>query len=197
MKKPVKTLVFLTTFLSLFATCAYSQLKLPLVKGIGNDIKKIIGDFPNHFSHFTGEVLQEDVQTTSYACTFNAAGAENTTITRYSAKANNMYSWQAEMLTTEEFNKAKQRFRTLFNELNNLAVSAGPSAGGQLQGVFESPVEEKKFTSVIFSVKTGDETLKKLKTELLLEFSEPMEWKVKVLVYDREREDNERGREKE
>jgi len=196
MKKSVKTLVLITTSFLIFGY-ARAQLKLLPGGGIGSDIKKVVTAYPNHFSSITGDQIEEDLQSASYECTFNAAGAEKTTISRYSAKANNVYSWQALMLTSEDFDKARQKFRALYNQLNNLSVSTGPSAGGNLQGTYESPAEEKKFTSVVFSIKTGDETLRKVKVELSIEFYEPMEWRVKVLVYDREREDNERGREKE
>lgn len=61
-----------------------------------------------------------------------------------------------------------------------------------LKGIYESPVEEKKFASVLFSFDNADESLKKLRVEVMLE-ADQMEWKVKVLVYDRDREDDERG----
>ena len=62
----------------------------------------------------------------------------------------------------------------------------------RLEGRYEEPAEEKKFTSVIFSFDTDDEAMKKLKVEIVMLY-EPMDWKIKVLVYDRDREDDERG----
>ncbi len=91
------------------------------------------------------------------------------------------------MLTTENFEDAKKKFKTLYTQLNNLSVKTM-----HLSGVYESPVEEKKFSSVLFSFDPADESLKKLKVELVIE-AEGMDWKVKVLVYDRDRNDDERG----
>lgn len=38
-----------------------------------------------------------------------------------------------------------------------------------------------------------NEAAVKLKIEISMQFIEPMEWKVRLMVYDRDREDNERG----
>ena len=62
----------------------------------------------------------------------------------------------------------------------------------RLKGEYESPVEQKKFASVVLSFDPADESLKKLKVEIVME-AEQMEWKIKVLVYDRDHEDDERG----
>ncbi|HRF16703.1 MAG TPA: hypothetical protein PK977_00995, partial [Chitinophagaceae bacterium] len=80
-----------------------------------------------------------------------------------------------------------------FNQLNNLSVRFADNKSLHLKGKFEEPKEEMKFTSVLFSPEPGQEFLKKLKVEITMQAVEPMEWKVKLLIYDREREDEERG----
>ena len=136
-----------------------------------------------------GELIIEHPQSADYACNFKIAGAEEATVTKYSAKRQDIASWQATMITTEDFEEAKKKFHSIYNQLNNISIQAG-STNDKLKGKFELPVEEKKFTSVILSPQK--ESLKKLKVEIVMLY-EPMEWKIKVLVYDREREDNERG----
>jgi hypothetical protein len=153
----------------------------------------VIGEYPSRFTNLLGEMIIENPQSTEYKCNFAVNGAEETTITRYSSSANNVYSWQALMLTTDNFEKAKQKFRTLFNQLNNLDVKPGGSKSYHLKGNYEPPVEEKKFASVVFTFSPDEEGLNKLKAEISLQY-ELTEWKVKVLVYDREREDGERGK---
>ena len=194
MKKTVKALVFIT-ITALFLNNAAAQLKLPVINGVTNDVKKVIEDYPNHFASLIGEVIIQNPQSTDYQCTFNAHGAEQTTITRYSAKKE-MYSWQALMLTTENFDKAKQKFKSLFSQLNNLSIRLGHQAS-RLNGEYESPDEKKKFASVLFSFDPPNETLGKLKVEITLEVHEPMQWQVKIIIYDREKEDNEKGKEEE
>ena len=191
MKKSVKPLVLLT-IAALFFNFLSAQLKLPVVNGFANDVKKVIEDYPNRFVNLMGEIMSENTQSTDYRCNFKVNGAEETFITRYSAKKE-VCSWQALMLTTDNFEKAKQKFKSLYNQLNNMSVSLG-AANFRLKGKYESQEEEKKFGSVLFSFEPASEATKKLKIEISMQFYEPMEWKVKVLVYDREREDDERGK---
>lgn len=192
MTKSVKTLAFITIS-ALLTSQSVAQLKLPLVDGIGPDVKKVIQDYPNQFSNLKGEVITQNPQSTDYACNFKVSGAEEATITQYSAANKyNICSWQALMLTTEEFEEAKKKFRSLYVQLNNLSTKMEEGVYLRLKADYETPVEEKKFTSVVFAVDNGGTTLKKLKVELTMQY-ELLEWKVKVLVYEKEREDNERG----
>ena len=191
MKKHVKALVLITNFL-LLAFYPEAQLKLPAVNAIANDVKKVIEDYPNRFINLMGEVISENPQSTDYQCNFKVNGAEESFITRYSAKKE-VCSWQAIMLTTENFEKAKQKFKTLYNQLNNLSVDIGNAKNIHLKGKYEAPEEKKKFTSVVFDAEPSATHVSKFKMELTLQFHAPMEWKVKVLVYDRDREDAERG----
>jgi hypothetical protein len=195
MTKSVKTLV-LITIASLVFNYSNAQLKLPAINGVGNDVKKVIEDYPNRFINLMGEVIKENTQSTDYQCNFKVNGAEESFVTRYSAKKE-VCSWQALMLTTQSFDKARQKFKALFNQLNNLSLNTGGGKNVHLKGNFEAPEETKKFTSVIFSIEPELEATQKLKIEISMTFHSPMEWEVKVLVYDREREDDERGQTKE
>jgi len=122
MKKSVKTLAFITIAAFLSITTA-AQLKLPVVNGIGPDIKKVIQDYPNQFSNIKGEVINQNPQSTDYACNVKVNGAEEVSITQYSAnKKYPITSWQAVMLTTDDFEDAKKKFKSLFNQLNNLSA---------------------------------------------------------------------------
>ena len=192
MRKSVKSLVLLT-IVTLFYGSVNAQLKLPGVSGVGNDVKKVIEDYPNRFINLMGEIIAENPQSTDYRCNFKVNGAEEAVITRYSAKKE-VCSWKARMLTTESFEKARQKFKTLFNQLNNLSVDMGGGKNFHLKGKYEIPQEAKKFASVLFSFEPAIEAVKKLKVEISLQFVEPMEWRVVVLVYDRDREDDERGK---
>jgi hypothetical protein len=186
MKKSVKSLVLITIAVLLFNN-SKAQIKLPVLNGVANDVKKAIDDHPNHFANLKGEMISQTTQTIEYECTFNANGAEETTITKYSSKKE-VYSWQALMLTTESFDKARQKFKSLFNQLNNLSVKIGEQ-NYKLKGDYEQPTENKKFASVILSAGADN----KLKVEISLQAYEPMEWKVKIIIYDTEREDDEKG----
>lgn len=195
MKKSVKSLVLITISAFLF-NATMAQLKLPAINGVAPDVKKVIEDYPNRFINLMGEVKTENAQSTDYECNFKVSGAEEVIITRYSAKKE-VCSWEAVMLTTENFEKAKQKFKSLYNQLNNLGVNLGAVKNYHLKGKYEAPQESMKFTSVVFSFDPETDPVKKIKVEVVMQYHAPMEWKVKVLVYDREREDEERGQVKE
>ena len=185
MHSTVKTLALLGIFF--ISTIALNaQLKIPGNTNITSDIKKVIEDYPNHFANLLGEVIISNPQSTDYRCNFKINGSEECTITRYSGKKNPA-SWQAVMLTTDDFDEAKKKFKSVFSQLNNLAFHSM-----HLKGQFESPVEEKKFTSIAFTFSPSEESVSKLQVELLME-SELLEWKIKILIYDRDRSDSERG----
>lgn len=174
--------IFTISLFSLFN--AHSQIKItPGNKALLNDLRKVIDDYPNQFANIRGELMVQNPQSADYRCNFIMNTAEQCFITRYSDDKRNICSWQACLLTTEEFEDAAKKFRTLFAQLNNTNIS-----GGRLRGAYEIPAEEKNFTSVLFSFDSNDELLKKLKIELVVE-NELLEWKVKILVYDREQEE--------
>lgn len=192
MTKPVKTLVLITSLLS-SVLVTRAQLKLPVMSAVAADLRKVIGDYPNRFINLMGEVIGEHPQSTDYQCNFKVNGAEQCTITRYSAKKE-VCSFEALMMTTEDFEKAKQKFRGLYNQLNNLSADLGATQHVRFKAPYVSPDEKLKFTSIVFNPEPATDAALRLKVELVLQYVEPMEWKVKVLVYDREREDAESGK---
>jgi hypothetical protein len=189
MKNNVKLLALITLFSSL---SGLAQFKISAPNGFANDLKKIITSFPDHFSDYRGELIITDHQSTDYTCNLKVTTAEETKITTYSGKKQ-IWSWQAIMLSTESFDKAKQKFHFLFNQLNNLSINGD----FRLSGKYEAPEEEKSFTSVIFEPIAAKEGWEKIRVELLMEFFSPMEWKIKVTVFDRDREDFEEGEKRE
>lgn len=195
MKKTVKSLVLITILAFTFSTTK-AQLKLPAINGMATDLKKVVEDYPNRFINLMGEVKAQNAQSTDYECNFKVNGAEESFITRYSSKKE-ICSWEALMLTTENFEKAKQKFKSLYNQLNNLGVNPGGEKNYHLKGKYEAPQESAKFTSVLFSLDPDNDYVNKIRIELVMQYHAPMEWKVRVLVYDRDREDEERGNIKE
>jgi len=150
MLKSVKSLVLITIMAFLFHS-SNAQLRLPVISGgVGSDVKKVIEDYPNRFINLMGEMLVENTQATDYQCNFAVNGAEEAIVTRYSAKKE-ICSWQALMLTTDDFEKAKQKFKALYNQLNNLSVGIGTIKNFHLKGKYEATDEKKKFTTVLFS----------------------------------------------
>ncbi len=190
MQKSVKALVLITSLL-VYCVSVTAQLKVPVINGIAPDIKKVIADYPARFGNLTGDVITENPQSVEYACNFSFTGAEHSFITRFSAENKKICSFEALMLTTESFDKAKQKFHSLCSQLNNLVVSTGVGGSFKLKGDYEAPKDGIQFTSVIYSP-DHTSTSGRLRVEVSL-VAEVTEWKVKLLVYDYEKEDNEQG----
>lgn len=187
---------FLFLCLSVFSVSADAQLKSPFSKGrsLAQDVEKILDDYPNHFKSFTGEIISENPQSTDYVCTFTPEGAEECVITQYSAGGRRtVVAWRAVMLTTENFEDARKKFRQIYSALNNKKVSIRLNPYNlKADTPYEQPTEEKDFNSVIFKLDPNDDRYGHLRVEISLQ-AVLMEWKLSVLVYERDRADNERG----
>lgn len=192
MNQAVKPLALITIAILLIQPCISAQLRLPIANSIASDLKKVIEDYPNHFMNLQGELLIEHAQSADYACNFKVAGAEQASVTIYSSVGKKVASWQALLLTTEDFEEARKKYRSIYGQLQQMHLTMADGHSILLKGHYEEPVEERKFTSTLFSCGQKDDSPCKLKVEIIMSY-EPMEWKVKLLVYDRDREDHERG----
>ena len=191
MKKTVKFLLPLFVVSTLFHS-VNAQLRLPLANALASDIRKVIRDYPHQFSSLQGPVIEENPQTTSYECTFKVAGAENSSITRYSASNKKVYSWQALMLTTDDFEKAKEKVHALYRQFNQLGVKMDYGETFYLGGKYVAPVEEKRFNVVTLMFENPDRNTYKMRLEISMQY-ELLEWNGRILIYEHERDDDEQG----
>jgi hypothetical protein len=182
----------LALVLVLFSAQINAQLKLPFTNNdLRTSLQKVVADFPKELSSIKGEVVAEDPQTVQYASLLKFQGAEENTITKYNS-SKPIYSWQAVLLTTEDFEDAAKKYKWLCNQLKVMTLNLGNNYTFSLSGKYEAPDENKKFSSSIFQLTPAAIHLPKLKIEADMQFYFP-EWKVNLLVYQKEREDNERG----
>ena len=147
-------------------------------------IQKVINDYPNHFKNIKGTVLVENPQTTDYTSTVQIPGSVNTVITKYSSNEEvEIYSWKCVMLESEEFELVSKKYKEIFNEMKNSIIKLDGNKPFILNGTYEEPTQEKRYTSSSFALVPASGNLKNLKVELTLEFL-ITEWKVSLLVYD-------------
>jgi len=168
---------------------ATAQLKLPLNNGFRTDIQKVVEAFPQQFAPIRGEVLMENPQTVEYASTVRPSGAQETMIVKYSSMLKPVYSWQSVLLATEDYDEAVKKYKWTFNQLKGMNVKYVADLY-TLRGTYEQPDESRKFTTSILTPANPPMALKKLKVEVSMQFEFP-EWKVSVIVYEKEREDTE------
>ncbi len=193
MKMKTKQLLFVSAsfFLSLFS---HAQFKLPGATNpdLRNALEKVIGDFPKEFANLKGEVLNNNPQTVEYASLLPFKTAEQNTITKYSGKQP-IYSWQAQMLTCEDFEAAAKKYKALYGQLKNTTITLNRDYTYGLASVYDAPDETRKFSSSIFTLQPNASNLSKVKVELSMQYEFP-EWKIYLIVYQKEREDADRGK---
>lgn len=181
----------------IFAASAHAQLRLP---GLSNSdvrqaLEKVIADYPKDFATLKGEVLHNNPQTVEYASLLQFKSSEKNTIIQYSGKEP-VYSWQAQMFTTEEFTEVEKKYKSLYKDLRAISLTLNRDYSYRLEGNYDAPSESRKFASSVFRLVPGATNLPKVKVELSLQY-ELMEWKIYLSVYQKEREDDERGKVKE
>lgn len=180
-----------TTLAGLLFLSAMKAQLVPVKNSFQSDLAKVIGDYPAHFKNLAGEHIVGNPQAAEYACMQSVQEALTCKVIKHSSVTKEIFSWQAEMLHTEDFEEAAKKFQLLYNSIQNLTVDADGSFA-VMKGSYVQPAESMKFTSVVFKPGEKKSAFKNLKVELLME-AEMLEWVVKVLVYEKEREDNERG----
>jgi hypothetical protein len=178
------------------ATVAKSQVKFPVTNNdLRTNLQKIIIDFPHEFATLKGDTLADNPQTIEFASLLDFKGAMDNSITQYKS-ARPIYSWQAILLDTEDFEEASNKYNWLFAQLKVMTVNLEGGYSFTLSGDYDRPDESRKFSSSIFKLTPNTVNMPKLKIEASLQFEFP-QWKVSLLVYEKEREDNERGELKE
>ena len=174
------------------AIAAQSQLvKLPINNAFRTDVQKVVEEYPHQFTSIRGEVVNKNPQTVEYASLLIPDGAQESVITKYSSRQKPIYSWQAVMLTTEDYETAVKKYKWLFNQLKGLNVKYVADLY-TLRGEYEVPDESRKFTVSTLVLSHPPTPFRKLKVDVSMTFEFP-EWKVSMLVYEKEKEDDERG----
>ena len=175
----------------LFVVSTTAQI-VPIRNSLQTDIAKVISDYPNGFRNISGDQLMDNPQSVEFESKVLLKEAIRCRVFKYSAATKDIYSWEAEMLKTDDFDEASKKFRAIYNSIQSLSVSVN-GANAVFKADFVKPSEEIKFTTIVFDAGDKFPELKHLKVALLLE-SEIMERVVKIQVYERERDDKERGR---
>ena len=189
MKYKRTKLIAMGTLLLLNHTNA--QLKLPINNALRSDVQKLVAEFPHGFQSIKGDELAINPQTVEYASLLKIDKSEACSIIRYSSNSKPVYSWHAVMLSTEDFEEAAKKYKWIFNQLKGMNVTYTVDKY-TLKGTFEEPEESRKFMTSVLTVIAPPSPLQKLKIEVAMNFEFP-EWKVTLDVFEKEKDDAERG----
>ena len=146
-------------------------------------LEKVIQDYPNHFYNIKGDLISQAVQSSRYKSTLQLPGAESTVITISSGSQGS--DWSCVVLETKNFAEARERFATIYGQLSNSIITAGGQKTFILSGQYETPVEERKATCIVFTLLPGVGDLKKLKVELVMRQVQNG-WKIELSVDDKD-----------
>lgn len=187
MKTKQPTLVVAAVFLC--SLTAQAQLRIPVPTAFRSDVQKVVADFPSQFASLRGEVRITNPQTVEYASRLQVDKAEDCIITRYSSNTKPIYSLQALMLSTENFEEAEKKYHWLFTQLKGMNIKYVVDQY-TLYGTYDAPAEERKFVTSTLAVAHAPEALEKLRIEVSMQFEFP-EWKVALTVFEKEKNDEE------
>ncbi|HEX7458327.1 MAG TPA: hypothetical protein VF301_07825 [Ginsengibacter sp.] len=180
--KKLFTLIFIFSTFHLFA-----QNKLPLLKvsnTIKPDIEKVARDHYDHFYNIKGEKISETESTIEYQSKITPQGSLESTITEIKS-LHNVYSWQAIMLNTDEYEKAVEKYKQIYHQLNGASFIMHDNKSWKFKGLYDTPDDDRSFASSILEPDVNEKVLQRLKIEIALNYNMP-EWTVKVLVYEKE-----------
>ncbi|MFL5807957.1 MAG: hypothetical protein ACJ749_00470 [Flavisolibacter sp.] len=184
-----KWLAFIGLMLSIQG---HAQVKLPVTSNeLRTNLTRVVEAFPSHFSNLRGDTLIENPQTIEFASLLDFKTARENSITQYKS-AKPIYSWQAVFTSTEEFDEAVKKYKWLYNQLKVMTITVDNGYSFTMSGDYDAPDESRKFSSSIFKLTPNASSMPKLKIEVSMQFEFP-EWKVSLLVYEKEREDDETG----
>ena len=181
----------LTATLAFILSITLSAQVVPIKNSLQTDIAKVISDYPNVFRNISGDRIVENPQTIEFDSRILLKDAVKCRVIKYSSNVKDIYSWEAEMLKTDDFEEISKKFRSIYNSLQHLSVNVN-GTNAVFKADYVKPTESIKFTTIVFDA--GDKTpeLKNLKIALLLE-TEMLDWVIKIQVYEKERDDKDKG----
>ena len=180
--KKLTTLIFTISTFTVFA-----QNKIPLLKvsnTIKPDIEKVATDYYNHFNNIKGEQIDETQNTIEYQSKVLPKGALESSITQIKGLYN-VYSWQAVMLNTDDFEKAVEKYKQIYQQLDGASFIMHDRKAWKFKGSYDTPDNARSFASSILEPDLDDKVLQRLKIEVALNYN-ISEWSVRVLVYEKE-----------
>jgi hypothetical protein len=180
-----------TTFIFILFVFSLSAQVIPIKNALQTDIAKVLSDYPNGFKNIIGDEILQNPQSIEFECLVTIKDAIKCRLVKYSSNVKDIYSWEADMIKTDDFEMASNKFRALYNSLQHLSVNINGTTA-VFKGDYIKPSEAIKFTTIVLNA--GDKTpeLKKLRLALILE-ADMLEWEIKIQVYEQEREDRDRG----
>jgi hypothetical protein len=149
-------------------------------------LEKVVQEYASQFKNIKGELLSSRQGASAYKSTLTIPGAVSTTITQSVAEDRQVISWESVLYTGKDFNTAKTRFETLFNQIKNTIIKPIGEKPLIVNGLYMNPSADKIYNTVQFDLLPANGPLQKVNIDLVLQ-NESGKWQIVLCVYDRER----------
>jgi hypothetical protein len=79
------------------------------------------------FKNIIGDEIIQNPQSIEFECLVTIKDAMKCRLIKYSSNLKDIYSWEADMIKTDDFEAASKKFRELYNSLQHLSVNINGS----------------------------------------------------------------------
>ncbi len=179
----IKHLSLLILLFSALHVSAQKNISLNNTTTLKPDIERVVSDYYNHFYNIKGEKIDETRSTIEYRSKLMPQGAIESSITEIKS-LNNVLSWQATMMDTDDYGIAVEEYKKLYQQLNGANFKMYDKTYWKFSGTYDIPEEERAFASTILEPSVAEKALRRLKIEIALDYSLP-DWTVKLIVYEK------------
>src|SRR5262245_17927015 len=93
------------------------------------------------------------------------------------------FTWERELFSSPEFEKARQRFAELFQDLHHTIIKFEGEKPVILNGLYEAPDKARRQNSINFQFLPATGPIQKLKVELVLRQAGD-HWATSLMVYE-------------
>src|SRR6187399_2104819 len=104
-----------TTFIFILLVFSLSAQVIPIKNALQTDIAKVLSDYPNGFKNIIGAEIIQNPQSIEFECLLTVKDAIKCRLIKYNSNLNDIYSWEADMIKTDDFERASNKFRILYN----------------------------------------------------------------------------------
>ena len=150
-------------------------------------MQKIVGDYYDHFYNIKGEKLSESTSTIEYQSKVLPQDALESVITEIKS-LHEVYSWEATLLKTDDFEKAVEKYKQIYRQLNGASFKMYDNKSWKFKGAYDTPDDNRAFASSILEPEVAEKVLQRLKIEVALNYN-MSEWTIKLFVYEKESDD--------
>jgi len=106
------------TFTFILFVFSLSAQVIPIKNAFQTDIANVLSDYPNGFKNIIGDEIKQNPQSIEFECLVTVKDAIKCRLIKYSSNVKDIYSWEADMIKTDDFEAASKKFRSLYNSLN-------------------------------------------------------------------------------